>query len=51
VTINRTPVEVWDNIDTDIPEPGLVADPSHGIPGPPTPLPDGDADDDEELGS
>jgi hypothetical protein len=48
---SRAPVEVWDNIDTDIPEPGVVADDCLGIEGPAIPMPEGDADDDEELGA
>jgi hypothetical protein len=31
------------------PEPGTVADPSHGIPGPEEALPDGDADNEEGI--
>lgn len=33
----------WDDLDTDLPEPGTVTDMDHGIPGDPEPLPDDDA--------
>lgn len=37
----------WEELDTDLPEPGTITDTDHGIPGPAEALPDGDADTDD----
>lgn len=49
---NRTPPEIWDKLKREnpqIPEPGERTDRNHGIAGDPEPLPDGDAENDEEF--
>lgn len=46
---DRTPENYWDSIETDLPEPGMTPDPAHGIEGDPEPLPEDDAEREEDM--
>lgn len=52
MTDPRTPPEIWDRLNTenpDVPVPGELEDSDHGLPGDAEPLPEDDAENDEDV--